>query len=146
MKLNTIWNSQKEKDQIDIISHPSNKEQVTAWAESWIQPPTLKAIQPSNQRTVLVTLPEIEAIESMGHMSKIRLLTGSELWLSQKLKELTYLESSNFFRINNSTILNMSQVTAFASGQHARLEVFTKSQQTYIVSRHYAKLIKEYLS
>ncbi|MGG5317887.1 LytTR family DNA-binding domain-containing protein [Enterococcus sp. AZ072] len=145
MKLNIIWNNQKGKDCIDIISHPINHEIVTRWQSQWMQAATLQAIQPSNQRTLLVALQEIEAIETMGHMSKIHMLSGDVLWLQKKLKELTYLEASGFYRINNSTILNIQQISAFSAGQHARLEVFTKNQQTYIVSRHYAKLVKEQL-
>lgn len=145
MKLNIIWNKQKEKDCIDIISHPINQKLVTSWQNQWQQTTTLQAIQPTNQRTLLVALTEIEAIETMGHMSKIRLLSGNDLWLQKKLKELTYLESSGFYRINNSTILNIQQISAFSAGKHARLEVFTKNHQRYIVSRHYAKQIKEHL-
>lgn len=144
MRLNIIWNKQKEKDCIDIISHPVNQALVTSW-QNQPQPTTLQAIHPSNQRTVLVALTEIEAIEAMGHMSKIRLLSGADVWLQKKLKDLAYLEASGFYRINNSTILNIQQISAFSAGQHARLEVFTNNQQCYIVSRHYAKQIKEQL-
>lgn len=145
MKFNIIWNKQKEKECIDIISHPINQALIDSWQNQGQQTTTLQAIQPSNQRTVLVALREIEVIETMGHMSKIRLLTGDDLWLQKKLKELTYLEASGFYRINNSTILNIQQISAFSAGQHARLEVFTKNHQSYIVSRHYAKIIKEQL-
>lgn len=145
MKFNIIWNKQKEKECIDIISHPINQALIDSWQNQGQQTTTLQAIQPSNQRTVLVALREIEVIETMGHMSKIRLLTGDDLWLQKKLKELTYLEGSGFYRINNSTILNIQQISAFSAGQHARLEVFTKNHQSYIVSRHYAKIIKEQL-
>ncbi|MCS8617997.1 LytTR family transcriptional regulator DNA-binding domain-containing protein [Latilactobacillus curvatus] len=48
-------------------------------------------------------------------------------------------------RINNTTILNLQQVANFAVGSNVRLVVYTQSGRQYIVSRYYAKQIKEWL-
>ncbi|MEE6695463.1 LytTR family DNA-binding domain-containing protein [Pediococcus acidilactici] len=48
-------------------------------------------------------------------------------------------------RINNSTILNINQVTEFKTAKYARIEVHTKNAECFIVSRHYAKKVKEWL-
>lgn len=76
----------------------------------------------------------------------IYLLNQQEYILQKRLKDLTDLENLNFYRINNSQILNLNAVHSFQLGEHARLEVHTKTGSTYVVSRHYAKKIKEKLS
>ncbi|WP_420167129.1 LytTR family DNA-binding domain-containing protein [Bacillus coahuilensis] len=89
---------------------------------------------------------QIEVITSLGHLSKVILSNQEEYLLDMRLKELKQFEANGLFRINNSTILNLSQISSFRSGDYARLEVYTKNDKKYLVSRHYAKLIKERLS
>ncbi len=145
MKFNYIWKNKQSISEIDIISHPSNKELLLTFEQHFSQPITLSATDFKTNRHVMIELNDIEAIEASGHFTKVFLIDGTELLLNKILKELTYLESFGLVRINNSMILNLNQIRSFASGSHARLEVMTKQQNKYIVSRHYAKSIKEKL-
>lgn len=145
MKFNYIWKNKQSISEIDIISHPSNKELLLTFEQHFSQPITLSATDFKTNSNVMIELNDIEAIEASGHFTKVFLIDGTELLLNKILKELTYLESFGLVRINNSMILNLNQIRSFASGSHARLEVMTKQQNKYIVSRHYAKSIKEKL-
>jgi len=145
MKFNFIWKNNKSSSEIEIISNPSNKELLSTFEQQFFQSITLSATDFKTNRQVMIELNNIEVIEASGHFTKIFLIDGTELMLNKILKELSYLESFGLVRINNSMILNLNQIRSFASGSHARLEVITKQQNTYIVSRHYAKSIKEKL-
>ncbi|MGE7114033.1 LytTR family DNA-binding domain-containing protein [Lysinibacillus sp. NPDC047702] len=145
MKFSYIWKNNKSSSEIEIISNPSNKELLSTFEQQFFQSITLSATDFKTNRQVMIELNDIEAIEASGHFAKIFLIDGKELILNKILKELSYLESFGLVRINNSMILNLNQIRSFASGSHARLEVITKQQNTYIVSRHYAKSIKEKL-
>ncbi len=145
MKFNFIWKNNKSSSEIEIISNPSNKELLSTFEQQFFQSITLSTTDFKTNRQVMIELNNIEAIEASGHFTKIFLIDGTELMLNKILKELSYLESFGLVRINNSMILNLNQIHSFASGSHARLEVTTKQQNTYIVSRHYAKSIKEKL-
>ncbi|MFJ3390701.1 LytTR family DNA-binding domain-containing protein [Lysinibacillus sp. NPDC086135] len=145
MKFNYIWKNNQSSSEIEIISNPSNKELLSTIEQQFFQSTTLSATDLKTNRQVMIELNNIEAIEASGHFTKVFLLNGTELLLNKILKELSYLESFGLVRINNSMILNLHQIRSFASGSHARLEVITKQQNKYIVSRHYAKSIKEKL-
>jgi two-component system, LytTR family, response regulator len=145
MNINYIWKDDQPANEIDMISNPINENMLLKLEKSINSSLSLKAINPKNNRLIVVELEKIESIESLGHLSKLVLDDGSELWLKKILKELSYLEQFDFFRINNSTILNLLHIDSFRSGNYARLEVFTKNNHKYIVSRHYAKKIKERL-
>ncbi|OEC03590.1 hypothetical protein GY31_01235 [Lysinibacillus sphaericus] len=145
MKFNFIWKNKQSSSEIDIISNPSNKALLSTLEQHYLQSIPLSATDFKTNRQVLIELHTIEAIEAAGHFTKIFLIDGTELLLNKILKELAYLESFRLVRINNSMILNLNQIQSFASGSHARLEVITKQQNKYMVSRHYAKSIKERL-
>ncbi|MFB7158697.1 LytTR family DNA-binding domain-containing protein [Lysinibacillus sp. NPDC056232] len=144
MKFNYIWKNNQSSSEIEIISNPSNKELLSTIEQHFFQSITLSATDFKTNRQVMIELNDIEAVEASGHFTKILLIDGTELLLNKILKELSYLESFGLVRIN-SMILNLNQIRSFASGSHARLEVITKQQNKYIVSRHYAKSIKEKL-
>ncbi|GCF94375.1 hypothetical protein NRIC_22660 [Enterococcus florum] len=143
MIFNYIWQQEKAVNEIDVISHPFNREKLKQLEQTLQHSTTISVIDPKNNRTKLLAVPLIETITAMGHQSKICTTAGERFFLSKKLKELGDLEQQQLFRINNSTILNLTHAASFAAGQHARLEVQTKTGNTYIVSRHYAKQIKE---
>lgn len=146
MKFNYVWEAEKKLDEIDLISHPQNKKILERLQKNFQEGHSLTAVDPLTNRNRLVQIDEIEAISAMGHMSKVTLVDQSELFLTKKLKELVYLETLDLYRVNNSTILNLGCVQSFSSGEHARIEVKTLADNSYLVSRHYAKLIKERLS
>ena len=145
MKLNFIWDKMQEINEIEIKAHPVNKEKLISLKQGLRLSETLNVLDPKNNRKLRIDIEKVEVIVSFGHLSKIVLISKEEYLLQKRLKELLTLEDIGFFRINNSSILNLSQVTSFSSSEHARLEVFTKNNNTYLVSRHYAKLIKEKL-
>lgn len=145
MKLNFIWDKKQEMDQVDIKAHPVNKEKLESLKQGLYSSMTLSVQNPKNNRKLRIDIQQVEVIVSLGHLSKTILVSKEEYILQKRLKELQTLEENGFFRINNSTILNLSQVDSFSSSEYARLEVFTKNNNRYLVSRHYAKLIKERL-
>ncbi|TRZ39559.1 LytTR family transcriptional regulator [Niallia circulans] len=146
MKLNFIWDKKQEIDKVDIKAHPVNKDKLETLKQGFCTDVTLNVQNLKNNRKLRIDIHQIEVIVSLGHLSKILLASKEEYLLQKRLKELQTLEANGFFRINNSTILNLSQVASFRSSEYARLEVFTKNDNKYLVSRHYAKLIKEKLS
>ncbi|MFP7473448.1 LytTR family DNA-binding domain-containing protein [Niallia taxi] len=146
MKLNFIWDKNKELDEVDIKAHPINKDKLETIKQVLGSSITLNVQNPKNNRKLRIDIQQVEVIVSLGHLSKTILASKEEYLLQKRLKELQTLEANGFFRINNSTILNLSQVASFRSSEFARLEVFTKNNNKYLVSRHYAKLIKEKLS
>ncbi|TCN26508.1 LytTR family DNA-binding domain-containing protein [Mesobacillus foraminis] len=146
MKLNFIWDKGRAMDEIEIIANPVNKEKLVSLKDGLCSNITLNVLNPKNNRKLRINIQQVEVIESLGHLSKVILVNNEEYLLQKRLKELQVLEANGLYRINNSTILNLSQVASFRSGEYARLEVFTKNNKKYLVSRHYAKLIREELS
>jgi len=130
MKINFHWNNEKAIDEVDLISHPHNKEQLT---------------HPSNNRKQLIPISQIEAITSLGHLTKVLTIENEFFFLNNRLKELNYLEDNGLYQINQSTLINLKEIKLFQTEKHARLELITKTNQHYLVSRHYAKKIKERL-
>lgn len=143
MKFIYIWKNNKPASEIEIVSNPANKNLLSTFEQRFFQSQTLNATDFKTNRQVMIELGDIEVMEASGHFTTIFLIDGTKLLLNKILKELSYLESFALVRINNSMILNLKHVQSFASGSHARLEVITKQQNKYIVSRHYAKAIKE---
>ena len=146
MNINFTWVKEKPLNEIDICANPENKSKLQVLEKHLQQEKIILATDPKNNRSVKVPLTQIEAFETMGHLAKV-ILTNQQTYLLQKrLKELVHFESDHFFRINNSQILNLNSVHSFQLGDHARLEVHTKTTTVYVVSRYYAKNIKEKLS
>ena len=132
MKFRFFWNQEKDVTEVDVISHPHNQERlqkITSMLET--------------STSLTVKDPQIEAISALGHLSKVITTQGTTYFLSKRLKDLKSLEREHFYRINNAVILNLAQVDSFVAGTYARLEVETISKNSYTVSRHYAKYIKE---
>lgn len=146
MKLTYIWKKDRSKDVVEVISHPANEQRLKQMAATLEVAETIQVKDPITDRTEKIPLAEVEAIFALGHISKVLTISGKEYFLQKKLKELTDLEKGTCFRINNSTILNLKHVRSFSAGSYARLEVGTNTNNMYIVSRHYAKLIKGRLS
>lgn len=143
MKLNFYWEEKQATNRVDIFSHPINQKQVSKIKELFNQ--TLLLTEPSNNRKKVIPIDEIESIISLGHLSKVTLINQENYFYDKRLKELHYLEELHFNQINQSTIINLNQISSFQAEKHARLELITKSNQHYIVSRHYTKQLKERL-
>lgn len=146
MKFNFTWSKEIASDEVLITANPSNKTKILEIQQHFDQENELLVLDPRNNRSKKIDLMEVVTFEAMGHVAKVSLDNQQHYIIQKRLKELTFLEKAGFHRINNSQILNLQQVESFGLGEHARLEVFTKTNQHYIVSRHYAKTIKERLS
>ncbi|MDQ0229896.1 LytTR family DNA-binding domain-containing protein [Metabacillus malikii] len=145
MKIKFRWDKQRAIDEIEIIANPVNKEKLGSLKDGLETSISLNVQNPKNNRQLRIDIQQIEMIKALGHLCKVVLVNKEEYLLQKRLKELEILEDNGLYRINNSTILNLSQVASFKSGEYARLEVYTKNNTKYLVSRHYAKLIKEKL-
>ena len=145
MKFNFHWKTDKKTNEVDLISHPNNKELLLQLEKTLTTKETLIVTSPSNNRKQHINIIDIESISSLGHLSKITLGNQKEFFYSKRLKELTFLEVHDLLQINQSTIINLKKIDLFQTEKHARLELVTRSKQTYIVSRHFAKNIKERL-
>ncbi|WHF27622.1 LytTR family DNA-binding domain-containing protein [Bacillus altitudinis] len=143
MKFRFFWNQEKDVTEVDVISHPHNQERLQKMTSMLETSTSLTVKDPKNDRQSLLPLEQIEAISALGHMSKVITTQGKTYFLSKRLKDLKSLEREHFYRINNAVILNLAQVDSFVAGTYARLEVETISKNSYTVSRHYAKYIKE---
>ncbi|MBO0452899.1 LytTR family DNA-binding domain-containing protein [Candidatus Enterococcus murrayae] len=146
MNINFTWVKEKALNEIDIFANPENKTKLQQLEKHLNQAHEIVAVDPKNNRSIKIPLHQIESFETMGHLVRVNLPNQQTYILQKRLKELSYLESQNFYRINNSQMLNLKAVQSFQLGEHARLEVHTKTSTAYVVSRHYAKNIKERLS
>jgi len=146
LRVNHIWSDSKAIDEIDLVSHSLNREKLKEFETYLNKENQISVIELKNNRTALINISDIESITSIGHMSQILTFEGKKYYLNKRLKELSYLESESFFKINQSTILNLNKITEFNVEQYSRLTVTTKNKNNYLISRHYAKNIKERLS
>ncbi|MEG0256580.1 MAG: LytTR family DNA-binding domain-containing protein [Vagococcus sp.] len=146
MKINFSWDTQKETNVIDIISHPDNKTQLLELDSLINKEKMLLVTSPSNSKKHLIPISNVESISAMGHLTKVTLIDQSTYFLQQRLKELIFLEDHHLYQINQSTIVNLRQIKLFQVEKYARLELITLTEQSFIVSRHYAKTIKERLT
>lgn len=146
MKINYLWKKELDLDEIDIISNPYNKEKLEKIEKYLDFDLKLSVIDIRNNRTVILELADVEFFESMGHMCKIICRDGSLFHYPKRLKDLSNLERYKFSMINQSTVFNLNQVKYFSVEKNARLQITSKSDNDYLVSRHYAKKIKEILS
>lgn len=145
MHINFTWIKEKALNEIDIFANPANEAKLTNLEKCLQLKQKIVITDPKNNRSLKLPLSQIELFEALGHQVKVILSNQQSGILQNRLKELSHLESENIYRINNSQILNLNCVLAFRLGAHARLEVHTRSGSAYVVSRHYAKKIKERL-
>lgn len=130
MKINFHWNNEKAIDEVDLISHPHNKEQLLKLKASLEQEKTLLVTHPSNNRKQLIPISQIEAITSLGHLTKVLTIENEFFFLNNRLKELNYLEDNGLYQINQSTLINLKEIKLFQTEKHARLELITKQINT----------------
>ena len=145
MNIHYHWNQELSLKEMSIHLNPQNQFVAEQVSRIFAEIPELTVINPTNDRRSRLAIMRILIIESMDHLSKIYTIEDQLFYIKGRLHDFTYLEDHQFFRINNSTILNLSEMVSFKNGQHARLEVQTKNGQIYFVSRHYAKQLKEKL-
>lgn len=146
MKINYSWDITYKTDEVAIQANPVNKKIIQQIENYLIQEPQLEVINPKNERKMKLAYSQIQTIEAMDHLSKVYTQDNKVYYTKGRLKELEKLSNYGIIRINNSTMLNLREIQSFKSGKYSRLEVLTKNMQVHLVSRHYAKQIKEELS
>lgn len=146
MLIKIIWKKDCSLDEMHINANPKNKKTVESILHKLVKNKHLNLIHPVNNRSLKVDVQTIESIESYSSSSIVKLSNDKQEYIIQKrLKELEHLNQYGLFRVNNSVMVNISKIESFQVIGNARLEVITNDNQKYIVSRHYAKKIKEEL-
>ena len=137
------WDLKQAIDKATITLHPDNKKYASKITRSFNFKDQVEVINAKNERRLKIDISQIYLIEAMDHLSKLYTVNNQVYYIRGRLKDLEKLALKNLMRINNSTILNMDQVTEFKKATYARIEVHTKNAESFIVSRHYAKKVKE---
>lgn len=145
MKIYHSWDEKMTLNEVNIRIHPVNKNIVQRIEKVLKEDSAVEVINPKNERMVIIDCSSIYLIEAMDHLSKLITIDDEVFYIKGRLKDLEGKLQKKVLRINNSTLLNINEIESFKNGNHARLEVHTKNQQVHIVSRHYAKNIKEEL-
>lgn len=145
MKINCLWDSDYSLAEVGLQLHPQNEHLLKKITTSLTLENHLDVIDPQNERISRLPLNKIFIIEAMDNLSKVYTTENKIYFVKGRLKSFTSLQSAKIFRINNSTILNLNEINGFSNGKYARLEVQTKNQQVFMVSRHYARQIREEL-
>ena len=86
MKFNFHWNETQDTQQIDLISHPNNKLFLQSIEMHFNKEHTLVVTHPSNGRNQVIQVKEIEAIEALGHLSKVILQNQESYFYPKRLK------------------------------------------------------------
>lgn len=145
MKINYTWKKSYSSEEIGVILNPLNEHLKANLEKNLLDSPMLEVFNSSNNRKTSISCLSVFSIEAMGHLSIVRTVDNKTFYVKGRLKEFEYLEEFYIRRISNSVLLNLSQIESFNATKYACLEVQTKLGETYIVSRHYAKQIKEKL-
>lgn len=122
-----------------VVTHPAEQEQ---WGniEAALQAAERRSvvINAKNGRNVSIVTRTIAVIEPEGRMCSVRVITGERFLLNTRLKfALEALDSPQFMKINNQTIINTSYIKEFSATDHARLQVILTNGEDHFVSRYY---------
>ncbi|WP_125566641.1 LytTR family DNA-binding domain-containing protein [Companilactobacillus insicii] len=145
MKINFEWDDSYSISEVGIKLNPKKRELKDKLKNFLSDKTHIEVINPKNNRRFLLSCSQILSIEAMDNLSKVYTTNNEIFYTNVRLKKLEEITNANLFRINNSVILNLAEVIDFNTGKYARLEVHTKGNQSFIVSRYYAKRLKEEL-
>lgn len=145
MKINYFWDKNYEVNQIGIRLNPVNRHLSLKINLILENSKKLNVVDPLSDRKLYIKYDEIYLIEAMDNFSKIYTFNRKVFYARGRLKDFESKKIDGISRINNSTMLNLTDVVNFRQGLYARLEVETKDGEIHIVSRHYAQKIKEVL-
>lgn len=143
MKMNLTWDHAYPLGAIGVKLNPEDRAILPPLERLLNQPPDVSLIDPSNNRELKMPVGSIVSITAMDHLSKVTINDKRTLYAKGRLKSLSALEVHGIMRINNSTMLNLAAVKSFRNSAYARLEVVTHDDETFFVSRYYAKRIRE---
>lgn len=124
-----------------VTTHPAEKEH---WANIEVAIQTsekrIVVINAKNDRNVSIISSSIAVIEPEGRMCSVRVITGEMFLLNTRLKFVEeVLNSPQFIKINNQTIINTSYIKEFSATDNARIKVILTNGSCYFVSRYYIK-------
>ncbi|MBE7684357.1 LytTR family DNA-binding domain-containing protein [Paenibacillus sp. P13VS] len=141
MKVTFQTDASMERSLAKIVTNPAEQQR---WEEidkaiSHLEK-QLVVINPKNNRNVQIQPSSILAIESEDRMCNVRVVSGESYLLGKRLKYVEEdMDSSQFLKINNSTMINVKHIQTFAATDHARIQVELKDGSSYYVSRYYIK-------
>lgn len=145
MKFDYQWDSGFDPVTIRLTGHPRNREWLQRMISKLTDGERLTVVDPRNQRTYKLGYNEIVVIEALDRQSRVQTITGRIYYVNGRLKAIVGLSNHGLVRINRSTILNLEHVVSFGTEKYARLIVEVDDGRQYVVSRHYAKQIREVL-
>lgn len=143
MKFNENFNNHLNKDVIHLESHESNKNLVNNLINFFEAKITLIDIK--TNKSIKVSVNQIESIESFTHLSKVNLVDDSLFYIKGRIKEFSDFTQYKIVKINNSQLFNLRHINQFSSDKASRLLIISNSNKEYIVSRYYSREIKEML-
>lgn len=144
MKINYQLIDDYATDEIGIHMHPKNHELIST-IEKNLETKYLEVIDPKNSRQSKLRIEDVLVIEAMDNLSKLYTTDKDVFYLKGRLKDLEYLIKYGILRISNSVMINLDKIVSFKNGKYARLEVYTDNGECFVVNRHFAKKIREYL-
>lgn len=140
LKYKFIFNMKQNEDLVEIITHPKNEKQLKGLLN---KNDILSLMDSRRNKYVNISAQKIESISSFTHVSKVKLIDEKIYFIKGRLKDLDHLKSYNLLRINNSQMINLQEVVEYHLDKGSRIILTCKSRNEYVVSRHYAKEIKE---
>lgn len=147
MFIKLVWKKEVPETEMQVLANPEKKVAVENILRNIREEKMFTVIEERSNRSIKVRVSEIEMILSDGSRSMVVMPTiKGDYYLQKRIKELGDLSKYGIIRINQSMLLNIKQIKSFSVIDNARLEVETVAKNRYIVSRSYAKKIKEDLS
>ncbi|EAA0093408.1 response regulator transcription factor [Listeria innocua] len=131
--------------EVDIYCHPNNLEEVTKIVMG-LEEQTEKISVKKDGVTYLIAKRKILYFEAVE--SKIFVYTEKDVYeTTWKLYELEEkFKDSSFFRCSKSMILNIEWIEKIAPGFHGKFEASLFNREKVIISRQYAKILKQKLN
>ncbi len=147
MLIKLIWKKEVPETEMHVAANPEKKDTVEDIIRQIREEKMVTVTEEGSRRSIKVRVGEIEMIQADGSRCMIIMPTiKGEYYLNKRMKELEVFSKYGVIRINQSMLLNMKKIKSFNVIDNARLEVETMSGNRYIVSRSYARKIKEDLS
>ncbi|WP_414055012.1 LytTR family DNA-binding domain-containing protein [Macrococcus equi] len=143
MKVNVQFNNTLKSNLLNIETHETNKELINNFI-TYLET-QLTLIDIKTNKSIRISVNNIECIESFTHLSKVKLIDDAQYYIKGRIKELQNLKQFGIVKINNNQMFNIGHLYSFSIDKGSRLIIQSNYKNEYIVSRFYAKEIKEML-
>ncbi|EAD4628794.1 LytTR family transcriptional regulator [Listeria monocytogenes] len=145
MKFHVKQNNNLAVGEVDVYCHPDNLEEVTNMVIG-IEESAEKISVKKDGATYLLEPKAILYFEAVE--SKIFVYTEKEIYeIHWKLYELEEkFKESSFFRCSKSMILNIEWIEKIVPGFNGKFEAKLLNREKVIISRQYAKVLKQKLN